>query len=169
MMDLGAAICIPGTPICDKCPLFECCDAYKAGDAELLPIKTQTRAPKQIIMGVGLVVCNDKILVHMRREKLLGGMWVFTLLEGDDSPAAMLKHLKALNIKAAYAGDRGSARHIFTHRIWNMHMMHFSVPNEKQVNDHRWVSLAELSELPFPTAMKAALKEARKLLNGEHQ
>jgi A/G-specific adenine glycosylase len=126
MMDLGATVCLPGTPVCEKCPLPKCCDAYKAGDAELLPVKTQARAPKQINMGVGLVVCKDRILVHMRREKLLGGLWVFVLLEGGDSAAAMEKHLKALGISAVYAGDRGSARHIFTHRVWNMRLMHFA-------------------------------------------
>lgn len=167
MMDLGATVCLPGTPVCDKCPLFACCDAYKAGDAELLPIKMQAHAPKQVAMGVGLVVYNQSILVHMRREKLLGGLWVFVLLEGGDSPAAMAKHLKALGIKAAYAGDKGNARHIFTHRVWNMRLMHFAVENEKPVTDYRWVSLAEMTELPFPTAMKAALREARKLLGCE--
>lgn len=167
MMDLGASVCLPGTPACDKCPLTAHCDAYSAGDAEYLPIKMRARAPKQVSMGVGLVVCNDKILVHMRREKLLGGLYVFVLLEGGESPAAMEKHLRALGLKAAYAGDKGSARHIFTHRIWDMRLMHFMAESEKTVKDCRWVTLAEMSELPFPTAMKAAGLEARKLLNGE--
>ncbi len=167
MMDLGATVCIPGTPTCDMCPLSACCDAYKAGDADLLPIKMQARAPKQIAMGVGLVTCKDKILTCMRKEKLLGGLYVFVLLEGEDSPAAMEKHLMALGVKAAYAGAMGSARHIFTHRVWNMRLLHFMAENEIPVRDHRWVSLAEMFDLPFPTAMKAALREARKLLNGE--
>ena len=167
MMDLGATVCVPGTPACDKCPLSACCDAFQTGDAELLPIKMQARAPKQMAMGVGLITCNKKILVHMRREKLLGGLWVFLLLEDGDTPEAMDRHLRALGLHAAYADDRGRARHIFTHRIWNMHLMHFTLESEMPVKDHRWVSLAELSELPFPTAMKAALGEARKLLNAK--
>ncbi len=167
LMDLGATICLPSTPACDKCPLSACCDALKAGDAELLPIKMKAQAPKQTVMGVGLVTCNENILVQMRREKLLGGLWVFVLLEGDNTPAAMEKHLKSLGLTATYAGDKGSARHIFTHRIWNMHLMHFMAKKDMPVKDYRWVSLAELSELPFPTAMKAALKEAKMLLKVE--
>ena len=167
MMDLGATVCTPGTPACDKCPLNACCDAFKAGDADLLPVKMQARAPKQIAMGVGLIVCKENILVHMRREKLLGGLWVFVLLEGDDTPGAMEKHLKALGLKGIYAGDKGSARHIFTHRIWNMRLIHFTAEDDKPVKDYCWVPLAELSNLPFPTAMKAALQEARKLLGGK--
>jgi A/G-specific adenine glycosylase len=71
MMDLGATICIPGTPACEKCPLPACCDAYKACDAELLPIKTQARAPKQISMGVGLVVCKNKSLFTCAAKSFL--------------------------------------------------------------------------------------------------
>jgi adenine-specific DNA glycosylase len=103
----------------------------------------------------------------MRSEKLLGGLYVFVLLEGGNTPAAMEKHLRSLGIKSAYSGDKGNARHIFTHRIWNMRLMHYLAESEVLIKDYRWVSLAELSELPFPTAMKAALREAGKLLNTE--
>lgn len=165
MMDLGATVCIPGTPACDKCPLASCCDAFQAGDAELLPIKMQARAPKQIAMGVGLVTCKDEILVHMRREKLLGGLWVFVLLDGNDTPDTMEKHLYTLGLDAEYRGDLGSARHIFTHRIWDMHLMHFTIEKKKPVKDYNWVTLAELKSLPFPTAMRKAYQQAEKLLN----
>jgi A/G-specific adenine glycosylase len=37
MMDLGATVCLPGTPACDKCPLSSLCDAYEAGDASCCP------------------------------------------------------------------------------------------------------------------------------------
>lgn len=166
MMDLGATICIPGTPACEKCPLCALCDAYAAGDAELLPEKSKTRSPRQIKMGVGLVTCGNKILVHMRQEKLLGGLWVFALHEGDDTPRAMEKHLKALGLKAAFQKELGGARHVFTHRVWLMRLMHFAAGEAMAVKDHRWVDIKELEALPFPTAMKAAGREAKRLLGG---
>ncbi len=167
MMDLGATICVPGTPACEKCPISACCNAFEAGDAEHLPVKAQPITPRQVAMGVGLVICGDSILIHMRSERLLGGLWVFVLLEDGDTPKAMKKHLAALGLNADYVGGRGEARHIFTHRVWNMLLMHFNAKEKAPVKDHRWVSLEELSELPFPTAMKAAMLEARCLLNRE--
>jgi A/G-specific adenine glycosylase len=164
MMDLGATVCVPGTPACDKCPLSMVCNAYEAGDAELLPVKTRARSPKQIAMGVGLVTCQGKILVHMRQEKLLGGLWVFILHEGDDTPRAMEKHLKILGLKAVFQGELGNAKHVFTHRIWDMHLTHFAASEAAPVKDHCWVDLQELETLPFPTAMKVARREAEKLL-----
>ena len=37
LMDLGATICVPGTPDCARCPLQAQCDAYAQGDADQLP------------------------------------------------------------------------------------------------------------------------------------
>lgn len=164
MMDLGATICTPGTPSCDNCPLVQCCDAYATGDADLLPIKSRGQPPKQVSMGVGLVICKQKVLIQKRLTKLLGGLWVFALLEDDNSPQAMKNHLHTLGLGAVYKGDLGEARHIFSHRVWNMRLMHFTIKEIAEIKDSRWVSLKELYELPLPTAMKTAKKEAEKLL-----
>ncbi len=169
MMDLGATVCLPGSPDCDRCPLSVCCNGYQAGDAALLPVKMQARAPRQIAMGVGLITCEGRILAHIRREKLLGGLWVFVLLEDGDTPAAMADHLAGLGLEAEYAGDKGNARHIFTHRVWNMHLMHFLTKSPRPVKDCLWITSGELQELPFPTAMKTAKREAVKLLVGAEE
>lgn len=167
MMDLGATVCLPGTPACDQCPLSGCCDAYAAGDAELLPIKMKARAPRQIAMGVGLVTSGGRILVAQRQEKLLGGLFVFVLNEKDDTPAAMGKKLKALGLSARFQGDIATANHVFTHQVWNMRLMHFTAPEAKQLPGYQWASPAALDTLPFPTAMKAAKREAGRLLEGK--
>ncbi len=164
MMDLGATVCTPGTPACEKCPLAGCCDAYAAGDADLLPVKLKASAPKQVAMGVGLVIADQHVLVQQRQEKLLGGLWVFVLLEDGGTPKAMKAHLRSLGLSANYQGDLGEARHVFTHRVWNMRLMHFTAAGAAPVKDARWISLDELNKLPFPTAMKAAKKATEKLL-----
>jgi len=164
LMDLGATVCIPGSPVCEKCPLSDFCDAYQAGDADLLPIKIKASTPKQIAMGVGLVIVDNTVLVQQRQEKLLGGLWVFVLLEDGIAPRTMKKHLHSLGLNANYQGELGEAKHVFSHRIWNMRLMHFSAARAETVKDGRWITLDELHELPFPTAMKAAKMAAEKLL-----
>ena len=39
LMELGARICVPGTPRCDACPVSPFCDARRAGDAASLPVR----------------------------------------------------------------------------------------------------------------------------------
>lgn len=164
LMDLGATVCIPGTPVCEKCPLSGFCDAYQAGDADLLPIKIKASAPKQIEMGVGLITFDNMVLVQQRQEKLLGGLWVFVLLEDSISSKIMKNHLRSLGLNANYQGDLGEAKHVFTHRVWKMHLMHFSADCAEPVKDGRWITLDELNVLPFPTAMKTAKKAAELVL-----
>ena len=50
MMDLGATVCVPGTPSCERCPLRTLCDAYAAGDAEDLPVLPRKSPPKHCVM-----------------------------------------------------------------------------------------------------------------------
>ncbi|MBQ7455109.1 MAG: A/G-specific adenine glycosylase, partial [Clostridia bacterium] len=54
LMDIGATICLPGTPDCARCPLQPLCDAYKEGDADLLPVRAAAKPPVPVSVGVGL-------------------------------------------------------------------------------------------------------------------
>ena len=57
------------------------------------------------------------------------------------------------------------AKHVFTHKIWEMHLWCLTVtPQFALLPEWRMVSIDQLDELPFPSAMKAAMQEARKLM-----
>lgn len=80
MMELGATLCKPGTPQCECCPLCDQCDAYREGDADLLPVHMKKKPPKTIPMTVVLLQYEDRVLVVRRSEKMLKGLYVFLLL-----------------------------------------------------------------------------------------
>ena len=64
--------------------------------------------------------------------------------------------------------DAGHARHVFSHKIWEMHLWTLQVTPEYDLQPPwRMVTASELSALPFPSAMRAAMKEARKLMGDE--
>ena len=163
LMDLGAMICTPGTPDCESCPLRVCCDACQAGDAEELPVKEAAKAPRAVDLAVVLVTYRGRVLMEQRREALLKGLWVYPLLEEAQTPKDMEKALKARGIPARYCGFLGTARHIFTHRIWNMRLYHFAAEG-MEAKDGRFVTLKEMNALPLPTAMRAAREQAVRLL-----
>ena len=50
MMDLGATICVPGTPDCDRCPLREMCAEAGPGTAENLPNMPKAKRPEEMDM-----------------------------------------------------------------------------------------------------------------------
>lgn len=164
VMDLGATLCVPGTPDCNRCPIACFCDAYQNGDASDLPIKTQTRPPKNMQVGVALVTHNNRILVMKRKKRMLGGLYVFILDEFLSERYDMEKLLNHMGISCTFKTDLGVARHVFTHRVWNMHLYHFSANKPIDIENAQWITKDELSKLPFPTAMKVALEKAFEII-----
>lgn len=164
VMDLGATVCTPGTPNCDQCPLTGCCRAFEAGDPEALPVKMKVKAPRVIPMGVAIVTCGERVLVMQRQERMLGGLYTFVTQPEGSGKTALDKRLKGLRVRAAYAGEMARARHVFTHQVWEMRIHHYEAREMPQVPHGLWAAPEEMDALPFPTAMKAALKSWRELV-----
>lgn len=164
LMDLGATICVPGTPDCERCPLRSLCNAYAEGDAEDLPVKAAAKPPKELQVGVAIVTCGAKVLLMERKEALLKGLWVFPLAEEGSAPEQMDKRLNALHIKARLHKKIGEARHVFTHRIWNMTVYHY-IAEPCMPREGKWAALEEMNALPLPTAIRAAKGWAAELLS----
>jgi A/G-specific adenine glycosylase len=79
MMDLGATICTPRSPLCPRCPVSPFCAAFRRGEPERFPIKAP-KAPRPIRRGDAFVIVREiegrpYILLRRRPENgLLGGM-----------------------------------------------------------------------------------------------
>ncbi len=163
VMDLGATICVPGTPACEKCPLQAECDAFAAGDAEDLPILPRKNPPKVLDYAVCLIFSGDRVLMRQRTEAMLRGLWVFPMAEGKYTlrqiPAVVKKLTKLSVNQAASAGE---AKHVFTHQIWQMQLYTMHVPEDAQSPaGYRFIPVKELDTLAIPTAVKAAVKAVR--------
>ena len=160
MMDLGATVCGPGTPACEKCPLQGQCHAFSDGDAEDLPVLPRKNPPKVIDYGVFLIFSGGRVLMRQRTETLLKGLWVFPMTEGTftlKQAAAAAKKLTRLAISAAE--DAGHARHVFTHQIWQMQLFMMDVPeNAEAPAGYSFIPVAEMGQIAIPTAVKAAVK-----------
>ena len=75
MMDLGAMICRPRAPLCDRCPVADWCAARVAGEVETYPVKA-AKAVRPRRYGAAYVLrCGDEVALVRRPPKgLLGGM-----------------------------------------------------------------------------------------------
>jgi len=163
LMDLGATVCVPGTPDCGACPLRTLCDACAAGDAEDLPVKAAARPPRDVQMAVALITCQGRIWMAQRKEALLRSLWVYQLTEGAESLSDVEKAQRGLGISARLLGEAGRARHVFTHRIWNMTVRHYAA-DSLDCREGRFVTREEMNALPIPAAMRAARQWAEELL-----
>ena len=160
MMDLGATVCVPGTPDCGGCPLRDFCAARKAGTAESLPRIPAAVPPRELDYDVAVVLSGERVLLRKREEGLLHGMWCFPMAEGFRQGEELARLLRGAG---ALAGEgleaAGNARHVFSHQVWRMRLYSGRAPEDAATPDgYVWIPLTDLGSIPLPTAMKAARK-----------
>lgn len=167
LMDLGSAICTPGTPSCERCPLYMICDAYDAGDAEELPVLPRKNPPKQLHYDVCLIFSGDRVLMRQRTEAMLRGMWVLPMIDRqEDMPSVATALGRTLKLNVRDVVEAGEARHIFTHQVWNMRLLTMRTAADATAPaGMRFVTFTEAQELAVPAAMRAAMKVAAETLS----
>ena len=159
VMDLGATVCIPGTPDCARCPLSAFCDAFRAGDAESLPVLPHAKPPKTIPYWVPVIRSGSRVLMRCRTEKLLQGLWCFPLFSPEDGLSASDLVLKKLSLSCRSLGNSVAARHVFTHQVWEMVLFPMETqPSAPCPAGYEWIPFADLNTLAVPAAMSAALR-----------
>ncbi len=169
LMELGATVCLPGAPKCGLCPWQASCDACAEQDAHLLPLHMKKPPPRPVRMAVCLLTWEGRIVVTRRTQRLLQGLYVFALVEGETDRERVRQSLAESGLACSLGIPLGTARHVFTHRIWEMRLLHCPLAKKPEEEilaalQARLVTREELLALPLPTAMKAA-KEAALELN----
>lgn len=139
LMELGALVCLPnGKPKCDVCPLREECLARKEDLALELPIKSKKKESSTQDMKVLLLLHGNEVAILKRKEKgLLESLWQFPTEED----------VKAWPTDAVHVA---SAKHIFSHKIWNMDLYKANVP--KKNPSFTWINLSDIDSYPMAKA-----------------
>ncbi len=75
LMDLGARICLPRNPSCEKCPIRGSCRARKQGLARSIPPASPSRS-RRVREVAAVIRRGGRVLLARRPDKgLLGGLW----------------------------------------------------------------------------------------------
>lgn len=162
MMDLGATVCIPGTPDCDRCPLQKVCDAYAQEDMDEIPQLPRKNPPKQLTYDVYIIVDNqNRVLMRQRTETMLQGLWVFPMQEEHHKEKQLPGQIrKQLGLAVSDIQYEGEARHVFTHQVWQMALYTMRTNAMQAPEGWRFITAEEMRRITIPTAMKAAVHAA---------
>ena len=115
MMDLGAVICRPQAPLCERCPLAFACAARASGAPETYPRRSaKPERPRR--HGAAFVLTHgEKVALETRPPKgLLGGMLGLPTTEWRAAPLSVAE-IEAAAPGAAVWRSLGSVEHVFTH------------------------------------------------------
>ena len=159
LMDLGATVCRPKAPLCDRCPVSGFCAAFARGDAETFPRKTK-KAERPRRYGVAyLLTRGDEVALVRRPPKgLLGGMLGLPTSEWRAEPWADGEAVEAAPVAAASLvggwNDAGEIEHVFTHFALTLRVFRAEGAMEAE-----WTAREGLGALPsvFLKAAKAGL------------
>lgn len=121
LMELGALVCVPGVPHCEECPLAELCQGYAAGRQAELPVKPAPKAKAPVAVTVALVHSPAGLLLQRRPVKgLLAGLWQPAAWERALTREELAAELEKIGVQVTWETALPAARHVFTHKIWNL-------------------------------------------------
>ena len=96
LMEIGALLCKPKNPYCDKCPIIKNCISFKKKDFE---IKKKDKKIKDKFYLATLYKNNDQLLlIKNDKFKFLKNLLIFPMKEISQSDS-LLKSKKKLNVK----------------------------------------------------------------------
>lgn len=112
MMDLGAMICRPKGPLCERCPVEAWCEARAAGDQDAYPVKAEKKARPRRYGAAYVLRRGDEVALVRRPSKgLLGGMLGLPTTDWTSERADGLAEAPfQANWKKV-----GEVEHVFTH------------------------------------------------------
>ncbi len=123
LMELGATICTPRNPRCDKCPVRKHCRAFAEGTPEAYPATPVRRATSHMRRAIVLIERKGALLMVRREGALLDGLWEppgVELTNGASARAALEAELARLGVKARCEPMRQTLKHRITHREINV-------------------------------------------------
>lgn len=162
LMEFGATVCKPVNPDCGECMLQAGCVASRTLKTDVIPYKSSRKKPPYHQIGVGIILNeNDEVLIALRPENaMLGGLWEFP--GGKQEPDETLEETVRRELKEELGVDVFVAKpfmkldHTYSHFKITMHAflceIENGVPEAKDSQEVRWVSIDELEHFPFPKA-----------------
>lgn len=161
VMELGALVCTPKRPACDACTLAGECCAFKKQAVNLFPRRMDKKKVPTVHIAVGIIKKNGKVLITRRKlDGLLGGLWEFPGGKVEAKEAAEQACIREIREETGI--ETGNLQfltrvfHAYTHFKIEMDVFFCDyVSGQVILNgpiDHKWVSIDQLHQFPFPRA-----------------
>ena len=147
MMDLGATICTPRSPACDRCPLAHDCAARAGGNPARFPVKAAKVAMPVRTGTAHWIEVDGHVLLERRPPSgLLGGM--LGLPGGEWTPSSSCQ-------KQRRSCPLPTVRHVFTH--FELHLaVVIATPADRPDISGEWHPVAAIAAAGLPTLFARA-------------
>jgi A/G-specific adenine glycosylase len=164
VMDLGATICTPRKPQCNRCPVSGSCLSLKQGKTELIPTKTPKRKkPTRFGIAFLCINSNKEILLRRRPDKgLYAGMMEVPGTPWIQSLPSQAQILNSEPIKADWQDVPGTIVHIFTHFKLEIKVLRANPKDYNKFNHLIWQPIDSFQKAGLPSLMLKIIRHGLK-------
>lgn len=169
VMELGALVCLPSSPLCPKCPVTDFCEARRLGTADRIP-PSRPRGTFQSVLFAVLVVEWDGHLLLSRKHAadFIPGEWglpaATITAEKAARPAASLLARRALGMSVLLE-EAGTVSHAITYRRIRARVFRAKPASKIPLPAPRagcsWVGRSEAARLLTSSLYRKALRAGR--------
>lgn len=171
MMELGATVCTPRAPLCNRCPAGEICRARRLGRPEAFPAP-KSRADSIEVRGVLLLLRDPagRLLLERGRWRLLPSLWLPPILTdvrsdlalpglGESRDLARALAERGWHEQLAELRPLGAVRHSITrHRIRLDVVSGLSRESFATEHEQEWVDWSSLASRGRSSLIEKALR-----------
>lgn len=166
VMELGALVCAPRKPACDRCPLTRYCRAAATRQTDRYPRRVKKATTPEHLVVSAVIVKNGRLLLTRRpTEGLLGGLWEFPGGRSDPTEdlmamcAGIVRSVTGLEVKVL--GRITSVRHAYSHFKIRMPVFHCRWQSGRVrlcgPEAFRWVHPDRVADFPLHGAARKIL------------
>jgi A/G-specific adenine glycosylase len=171
MMDLGATICTPKRPSCERCPLAPVCRARETDIAHSLP-RRSAKPERPVRRGFAFLALRDDGHVLLRKrpeEGLLGGMLEVPSSAWQETRVSYEDALQAVPVRGNWEAVPGVVVHVFTHFRLEMQVYRSVFPVKdpnggRGTRACRWVARRDLDRVALPSVMRKIIAHGLRTL-----
>ncbi len=165
IMDFGATICKPVSPLCGSCVFKKSCQAFQQDKIADYPVKEKKIRVKKRWFHFLVLACKGKIAIRQRTDKdIWQGLYEFPNLESGKplTTAALIKEARqkkwlSSGIKTTTAISPWHKQQL-THQLIHGQFIRISLPKKPELPGLLWLSEKEIKQYAFPRLFREYLE-----------
>ena len=161
IMDFGAIVCKPASPLCGECPVADSCVALAAGLVSTLPVKQHRTKLTERFLTFVCVRNSDGLFLMQKRGQgdIYRGLYQFPMWESE-APLT-LAQVEAKAPRGQLIMLSQGVQHRLTHRLLHIDFYECQLADATCGLEGQWMTASEVDSCALPRPLEEVWKKLR--------